>query len=622
MAEPRFVFNRRDARILKQVSQERRRNSQARNTVESEEFILPSSGSYIVLLDEDLPPAQFDEETEEVTLGESFGYAYRRENSLDKQWSQLPDEQPVTAVLVPFRDPNSNCVMKRVYNSTGNTYPACSYVECVQDTFGDLYVSSDAFVTELTTTTSFPEFPGSQICLGECKYIWDEPTGVWELDTNNCQTSTTTTTTTTSSTTTGGAETTTTTPACVCGDPKVQNTTTSTTTGVCECTYPIFCGTTDGDCTYTPCSTGDTTPTVECITTTTTTTCDCNTSTTAGPDKVGCCHWVALPNAQGGWFWSLVGNDCANTCICVEPTIAPNCNEAVNDCFIPAPSNGQVPQTCTETCIYWWIPELLRWHLTSSNCGNFSICTCTEPSYAGEDCTPVEVPCQFPNGEAGPDDSCWQCYPTTTSTTTTPGPCDTGCLWQWSGTAWVLESNTCLGDCSCLPPSHDGRAVCEVAHTPCVPATTSTTSTTTTTTSSTTTPACTAWTCSFWCDCPCGDAEWDPAANGGLGGYTCVSDGSSGIVTDRGMPWCAGEAGCDCVPYYNGTPYPLYTPCDDIYGSTGGNASCPPPLSCNQFSGSGGCQDTPDPLTTTTCPPGSTTTTSTTTTTTTTTSTS
>jgi hypothetical protein len=149
--------DKRVAEILRKVARERRLQSKDNVTTISQEPRPINAGSYIIHLDEELPPATVDEDGV-VTLGEALGYIYRRQtitpDGSDSQWSQETSYQPVSSELTPVRHNDGSCNKRRIYNSSETLYSVCSYVEAVQDTFGDLYASSEVLETTLTTTTA------------------------------------------------------------------------------------------------------------------------------------------------------------------------------------------------------------------------------------------------------------------------------------------------------------------------------------------------------------------------------------------------------------------------------------------------------------------------------------
>lgn len=412
--------------------------------------------------------------------------------------------------------------------------------------------SGVAPTTTTTTTTPVP------VCDGRCRWIWDEAGQKWTLDNDGCNPTTpepTTTgepTTTEEPTTTDEPATTTTPAPQSCGCPTSTTTTsepTTTTPGPdCKCTYPLFCGTEDGDCTHTGCTTGDVNPQIPCTTTTTTstttstttttneptTTPDCNTTTTADPGTppppctLGC-DWVVLFGS-----WRKVSSDCTIDCPCPAPSgAAEECDTAHTPCVQqpPPPTTQPPPPSCTGNCVFWW--TFFGWIKTSDGChGVRTACFCRPPSSDGTVCGPYTVGCESPPSEPTttlpPPVTTTQhpCYtttgaptttiaPTTTSTTTTtPAPCQRSCTWRWNSSSeeWDLDDDPCTGDCPCSSPPFDGAGDCdEVAQTPCQMQST-TTSTTTTTTSTTTTTTTTSTTTTSTTPCPiyqifCGGVE-------------------------------------------------------------------------------------------------------------------
>jgi hypothetical protein len=352
-----------DALTLKEVASERRREPKYGTGVSSPEKTQPVAGSVIVHLEEDLPAATVSDGV--VTLGEATGFIYHRDNRLDSESSQRAEYEPASVELIPARNDSNSCLRTRVFNSTQELFSGCSYIECVLDRYGDLYVSSEVLETTLTTTTAIP-VPEVEGCVGECKFLWTDSSG-WVLDINGCNTTTTSTSTSTTTTSDPSATTTSTTPACVCGDPIPSSTTSTTEAPQCECAEPTFCGTADGDCTYTYCvDTNYQQPEPpECITTsttttttsepTTTTTCDCNTTTTTTQEPTdGCiegCDWLSVP-IRG---WVLYYNGCNSLCSCLPPEDAPDiCTTAHTDCVIPPPGTSTTQPPCTGNCIWWY----------------------------------------------------------------------------------------------------------------------------------------------------------------------------------------------------------------------------------------------------------------------------
>ena len=396
-----------------------------------------------------------------------------------------------------------------------DTKPECDRYRIVAFTSGTATPLGSA-----TTTTLSPA------CTGECKWTWNAASNSWSLTTDGCATTTTTTTTTSAPTTTSGPTTTTFDP-CACGagttTTAAPTTTTTTPTPSCECTYPRFCGQSDGDCTYTHCTTGEVAPApIDCTTTTTTTTtttstteptttttstttttCDCNTTTTstAPPGCTQGCDWIWIPNALGQWRWQITSNGCASHCPCPPPTEpGSECGTTHTECVTTTTTTVVPPSpSCEGDCIYWWIQD--RWVLTVGRC-SYSIvpCSCSPPSEPGTSgqCYPLRQPCETPPSNTTTTTTtttaapCAHCY-TTTSTTTTAHPCTKDCTWRWSvaGNSWSLVDNPCLDSCSCSRPPRNGHLDCELAQSPCqLGATTTTSDPGSSTTTTTPAPCC------------------------------------------------------------------------------------------------------------------------------------
>lgn len=355
--------------------------------------------------------------------------------------------------------------------------------------------------TSTTTTTLHP-------CGGSCKYIWNAGQNAWILSsdgcTNNPTTTTSSTTTTqpadgcicpqTTTTTTTSTTSTSTTTTTVEGETTTTTTTTSTTTTTddCNCIYPPFCGTNDGECTWVSCVAGQSEVPHDCTTTTTstsTTTCDCNTTTTK-PGCSGGCNYVWSPNQ----FWIQTSNECTAECPCATPNSAGIVGGLCEPQFMPCVVPGDV-LSCGGLCQYWWVPAIAQWVLTESWCGPGPGCFCSEPSIAGNICAPINVPCQSVIIPPILPNSCEACYTSTTSsTTTTVGDCPGNCKWHWDNITflWVRDSSECVPPCNCVRPAYDGQnqfGCNEVAWTPCFYFPTTTTTTTTTTSTTTTTCA-------------------------------------------------------------------------------------------------------------------------------------
>lgn len=497
---------------------------------------------FLVVLDDDLPAATYNQGANQVITGMTTGTLWRRDTQATEESSQL-QTNPTTNQLIPQREDDNSCVRVRIFNDKGLGYPACTLVKAVQDNWGDLYVigsasesltltsGSPAVSTSSTTSTTTTHNPFNP-CTGSCIWLWNG--SYWNLQSSSCfgittttstsTTSTTTTGTTTTSTTTTAGSTTTTLDPCVC-----QSTTSTSTTsvpfGACSCAYPVFCGKTIGDCTRTSCIPGNQTPnslppctstSSTSTTSTPTTTCDCHTSTTT-PIPPGCtgCHYAA--NADGITF--LITNDCYNCGGCASfPNLAA-CTAQDIDCIGPTTTVPPPPSFCGGFCCWWCQYGGSPWeegpHSVGDNglagptlCGcNASAdcvdhCTCDAPSFPCAACGSVAItPCftfdakclessSSGSGNGGGGGPCPNCTSTTTGTTTTSTtPICKDCQWKWNGSAWTLYYSNCGAACVCRQPSYNGTGMCEVAYTLCNTTTSSSTTTTTTstTTSSTTT---------------------------------------------------------------------------------------------------------------------------------------
>jgi hypothetical protein len=391
--------------------------------------------------------------------------------------------------------------------------------------------------TSTTTTTTTPNALGRP-CDGKCRWTWNNTTREWTQASSSCVTSTSssTTTTSTSSTTTTCLCDTTTTTTPFGG---TTSTSTTTTTYVCECTYPTFCGTQDGDCTLTNCgpikgkkpecgqsttTSTSTTTTTPIGGTTTTTPCDCGTTTTDSCNISTKCRWRCLwvPGSVGGWIWVPVNYDCVirsvnpltgrNSCMC-ESQPPPYCNlcDVYESNCVPVPTttttDGGGIGGCGGRCYWYWnpdtrtwfqgsfgSPDCLPWHITPNDCA------CNFPSYDGGDSCGFTFTECLPNPNSTttsttPVNPCVeQCYSsstttTTTSTTTSTVNCNSGtCLWKIVSGAWSLISSNCPSNCPCVQPPYNPVYTCEVRETPCGGETTTSTTTTSTSTT-TTTPA-------------------------------------------------------------------------------------------------------------------------------------
>jgi hypothetical protein len=457
----------------------------------------PSGRSVILHLDDNLPAASFNSTTRIATLGEAYGYVYRRLNVSDETSSQAPDYIPNSKDLVPDLDELGQCNVKRVYNSTGTAYTACTFVRAIADNYGDLYVQAGILTTALTTTTEIPT--QTQECSGQCKWVWSEDDQEWSIDTNSCSSTSTTPSVTLPTTTT-------TIPPCVCGNPSYTPTSSTPPPASCECAYPQFCGIVDEDCTNTFCVDGnrDQPGHPECSTTTststTTTTCEC--TTTTSPSCGGGCDWFAVMT-QNGPRWRKTADNCATFCPCFEPEESPTtCTDAHTDCQPIAPTTTTPCPSCSGSCAWWWSSDANQWYLGFSGCKGGCAnpppaesglvdfkCPCPLPSEDGELCGTATTYCSpsTPSTPAATTTTKEPCEAfcetsstseTSSTTTTTPDPCETErCLWRWDvgEDDWVNEEDNCPERCPCYPPSINGTEDCQLAESSCGTETTTTT---------------------------------------------------------------------------------------------------------------------------------------------------
>ncbi|QDU73727.1 hypothetical protein Pan97_07260 [Bremerella volcania] len=445
-----------------------------------------------------------------------------------------------------------------------------------------------------TPTTSAPGggSPPSPQCTGNAKWRWSADSASWSLEENNCGTEVTTTTSspTPSSTTPAPPAP----PAPTCCPWQTAETTTSTTSTTedpgnttttaapCQPLYPEFCGSEDGECTFTYCSDRmNTEPKCDHLLPTTTTsfdpntttpdpgsggtTCDCNTTTTTTttpePECSKGCKWKWLPSG-GGWRWVKMEDGCTSKCPCPYPDEPGEnkCATAHTACKVTTTTTTLPPANpCTGVCNYTWVPDFEFWNLTDSNCsGGTGGCGCVPPSSpGGTDCDTARVLCggyddDYPENTTTPaPGSCEACYTssTTSTTSTTPEPCDSFCKYQWStvSESWSVIEDNCVSDCPCgSPPSYAGQDDCETVAVSCdkyttTTSTSTTTSTTTSSTTSTTTSTTTTTTpspsCNYICVNTGGSYNWIP--NGQLSCECCIptSDCSAatiGAISDGG----------------------------------------------------------------------------------------
>jgi len=458
-----------------------------------------------------------------------------------------------------------------------------------------------------TTTTLYPI--RIEPCSGRCKYVWSASGGYWVKDSDTCSPTTTTTTTAPSTTTTTGdpgstttsdpGSTTTTADPCECPttteDPSSTTTTTAapppttttTTEAPCQCVYPDFCGTTDGECTYTDCAGGYGAPTVSCVPSTTTTTPPSTTiDPSCNPTCGGDCDWVWAPTS-GGWGWKLhspcVGTDCG--CAPPDPPSPNNfCGTAQTPCVVARTTPPPGDPGCKGACLYWWIPALSDWvrapHVDpTANCVSeelepFSKCGCVKPSGVGDVCAPKATPCRDKTAATFTSSTEPACPTSSSTTTSTTSECGYGCMYKAAETSpgvfyWDLESNSCTSGCTCRQPAVSPSELCERERTPCFPTSSTTTlpPTTTTTLPPTTTTELPSTTTTTEA---CGTCEHTFNGASYVGQTASSCGGSCGCpnISNLCIP-CGSDVFAMTVDCVDGS-YP--TPCD--------SGSCPPGYTC------------------------------------------
>ena len=369
-----------------------------------------------------------------------------------------------------------------------------------------------------TTTTPGPNSPVPQ-CSGQCKYIWSASTKTWTKDTDGCTLATTTTSTTaaptTSTTPNPSTTTTTSTTSCPCPTtlaattptpttPPGGSTTTTTTPAPCVCQPPQYCGTFDGECTWTFCA-KTVAPAPDCTGTTTTSTTPGATTTTStpAPCAVGCDFSGGFPGQSPGWHKTSDGCPWWH-CPCQYPPSPPGICATTHMPCIVAPPTTQPPEPgCYRDCQWAWSTGGSGgWVRINFGCVGSQGCNCEPPSVPGDYCWQTAItPCAQPAGSTTAAPTTY--VPTTAPPSTTWNPCSGACVWgTQDGVHWVQRTNPCFATCPCCPPGGTPRAPCETVQTPCDPHCNTTTTTTAapTTTTSTTAAPCTGncvWECKY-----------------------------------------------------------------------------------------------------------------------------
>ena len=249
-----------------------------------------------------------------------------------------------------------------------------------------------------TTTTAGPTADYPTPCSGTCEWRWNNYTKIWEIQVDGCTLTGTPSTTTpiptgcyecpdtyqNSATTISPSSTTTTTTT------SSPTSTTTTDPNLCNCIYPPYCGTVDGETYSSGCSSIPNNPQIDCTTTTTvdptTTTCDCNTTTTILGCDTGCEWEVDIAPDQGGLLrWKQTSNGCTiGLCDCAIPSEDPNaagCGATTStECItITGPAIPPPPSTCSGECDFMW--NGTQWVRITWTCSPY--CFCETPSYDG-----------------------------------------------------------------------------------------------------------------------------------------------------------------------------------------------------------------------------------------------
>ncbi|CAK9099169.1 Tape measure protein (TMP), partial [Durusdinium trenchii] len=276
---------------------------------------------------------------------------------------------------------------------------------------------------------------------------------------------TTTGGTTTSGTTTGGP--TTTSPPSTTGGPTTTGSPTTTagptttgapttTEGACRPVYPTFCGTVDGECTFTYCSRlAAPEPPEACPPSTTagpSTTCDCE-DPSIDAELGPCDCWADWECTVVGWRQIDSGGNCSGA-HCREPERpAESCaggDTPLCGTVIRTSGNRSASSSgpCSGEC-YWGCLDG-QWILLKHECAGGAFgCYCEPPSRPCGNCGVNITRCAPPR-----PDCAQSCVPTTTEgpTPTEPELCSGDCLARWDGFEWQVVSDGCDAPCSCVLP--------------------------------------------------------------------------------------------------------------------------------------------------------------------------
>lgn len=224
-----FGFKESTAKTLLQIARERRTKAQKSDRPPALSNKPLELKAYIVILDDPLPAAVYDDVANEWDLGVGTAAVWRLDTEDNENISRDTDHSIASTKLTPHRDEENACVRYRIFNCLPAVINACNPVPAIQDVFGDLYVvdvaesdTSPAGPTTTTTTTLAP-------CVNRCKWGWSS-SGTWILIEDCEGTTSSTTTTTGTSTTTTTTTTTTTSSTSTTSSTTTSSTTSSTTT--------------------------------------------------------------------------------------------------------------------------------------------------------------------------------------------------------------------------------------------------------------------------------------------------------------------------------------------------------------------------------------------------------
>lgn len=341
-----------------------------------------------------------------------------------------------TPVLIPLFDRT-----KTVYNISTCPIPGNTYVPIIKEKyFNFLVINTDVCSdsTSTSSTTTSTTTPPPNLCSGSCLFTWDSTSKLWEVI-------------------------------------SVPGTGDDSCSTGCSCTYPVHCGTYNGETTRTVCGVGTSyVGTPPCCGQSTTT------STTSTPPD--CSSFTC----QYGYnqvlsYKYLIYNDCLSSSGCYCPDWIPTeaCeSSSVFNC-VGTTTAPPISPYCTGSCLWTASPGMTWWQYVYdyNRCSTYLIspCACPYPSIAvpnaGMDCPVTVTYCVGPT-----DDEC------TSTTSQCPTCCDLNCHWIGSDTnpgGWTIFYSECGPSCACYnPPSYDSTSSTETGVTRCGYPTTTTTTTT------------------------------------------------------------------------------------------------------------------------------------------------